>query len=185
MVKINYVLKNKDGNLIDQSEEGHPLEVMFGVGQMIPGFEKEIAGLEVGAKKSFVVPAKDGYGEYDNDLVDTVPRERFDATMPIEVGNRFQASTSTGPMDFRVTKVEGDQITVDGNHELAGVDLYFDVEIADVRNPTEEEIEPLIRPSGGCGGGCGGCGGGCGSCGDDDCGDDDCGGSCGCGGCGE
>ena len=94
--------------------------------------------------------------------------------MPIEVGQMFQA----GPTTVRVTAVADDEITVDGNHELAGKELHFDVEIVDVRDPTEEELEPLM--SGGCGGGCGGCGGGCGGdCGDGGCGD----GGCGCGGC--
>ena len=65
MVKLHYTLKDKDNNVIDSSVDGNPLEVMHGVGQMIPGFEKEINGLEAGAKKSFVVPAKDGYGEFD------------------------------------------------------------------------------------------------------------------------
>ena len=174
MVKINYTLKDKDGVLIDSTDGGEPLEVMHGVGRMIPGFEREISGLEVGEKKSFVVSPADGYGEFNEELVAKVPRDRFDAELPIEVGQMFQA----GPTTVRVTAVADDEITVDGNHELAGKELHFDVEIVDVRDPTEEELEPLM--SGGCGGGCGGCGGGCGGdCGDGGCGD----GGCGCGGC--
>lgn len=173
MVKLHYTLKDKDNNVIDSSVDGNPLEVMHGVGQMIPGFEKEINGLEAGAKKSFVVPAKDGYGEFDESLVQKVPRSQFDATMPIEVGQRFQADTATGPFFVRVTEVTDSEITVDGNHELAGKDLYFDVEIVDVRDPTEDELAPLVQPSG-----CGSCGGSCG--------DGGCGSGCGgCGGCGE
>ena len=95
--------------------------------------------------------------------------------MPIEVGMMFQAMTAAGPQIVRVTKVSDDKVTVDGNHELAGVRLHFDVEIVAVRDATEEELTPS-----GCGSGCGGCGGGCGgNCGDGGCGD----GGCGCGGC--
>lgn len=174
MVKIHYTLKDKDGKVIDSSAGGEPLEAMAGVGQLVQGFDKQIMDMDVGEKKSFVVPAAEGYGEFDESLIQAVPRSNFDVEMPIEVGQQFTAQTATGPFIVRVKEVSDDEITIDGNHELAGVDLYFDVEIVDVRDPTPEELEPLIAPSG-CGGGCGGCGG---SCGDGGCGE-------GCGGCGE
>ena len=88
----------------------------------------------------------------------------------------FQVMTPSGLSIVHVTKVEGDTITIDGNHDLAGKALNFDIEVVGVRDATEEELSPTS----GCGGGCGGCGGGCGSsCGDGGCGG--CGnGSCGC-----
>ena len=96
----------------------------------------------------------------------------FETDMPIEVGMAFQAMTAVGPQIVRVTKVGEDKITVDANHELAGVRLHFDVEVAEVRDATEEELNPQSCGCGGCGGGCGGncgddcnCGGGCGGCG--------------------
>lgn len=178
MVKINYTLKDKDGVLIDASPDGEPLEYMHGVGSLIPGLEKQMAGMQIGEKKHVVVEPAEGYGEYDENLVQTISRDRFDADFPIEVGQQFQAQTpeGTGAFMVRVTKISDDGITVDGNHELAGKQLHFDIEVVDVRDPTEQELEPLI--GGGCGGSCGSCGGGCG-------GEEGCGCDGGCGGCGE
>ena len=96
----------------------------------------------------------------------------------MKLGMHFQLSTPAGPTIVRVTKVECDNITIDGNHELAGKVLHFDVEVVEVRELSEEEKQQML--SGGCGCGCGGgCGGNC----DGDCGGD-CGGDCNCdGGC--
>ena len=102
-------------------------------------------------------------------------RDKFEFDGEIQIGMPFQVMTPSGLSIVHVTKVEGDKITIDGNHELAGKALNFDIEVVNVRDATEEELAPT---SGGCGGGCGGCGG----CGGGDCGD--CGSSCGSGGCG-
>ena len=114
----------------------------------------------------------DGYGEYDEKLIVELTRDKFEFDGEITVGMPFQVMTPSGLSIVHVTKVEGDKITIDGNHELAGKALNFDIEVVNVRDATEEELSP----SSGCGGGCGGCGGGCGG---GDCGD--CG--SGCGGC--
>ena len=167
MVKIHYTLKDTDGNTLDTSTAGEPLEYMQGIGSLIPGLEKELEGKNPGDKFHSEIEPALGYGEYDEALVAEVPRSQFDANFPIEVGQQFQADTATGPMIVKVTKVTDDKITVDGNHELAGKKLCFDVEVVDVRDPTEAELEPFV--SSGCGGGCSSCGGcsGCGgSCGE-------------------
>lgn len=174
MVKIHYTLKDIDGNVIDTSEGNEPLEFVHGVGMLIPGLEKLLTGKPCGEKFHAEIEPAEGYGEYDENLVMEVPRSNFDADMPIEVGQTFQADTATGPFLVHVTAVSDDKVTVDGNHELAGKKLFFDVEIVDVRDATAEELEPF-EYSGGCGGGCGSCGG---------CGDGGCG-SGSCGGCGE
>ena len=155
MVKIHYTLKDKDGKQLDSSLGGEPLEYMQGIGTIIPGLERALEGKNKGDKIHAEIEPKDGYGEYDESLVAEVPRSQFDAQFPIEVGQQFQADTATGPMIVKVTKVTDDKITVDGNHELAGQKLFFDVEIVDVRDATEEELEPyLAGASGGCGGSC-------------------------------
>ncbi len=176
VVKIHYTLKDKDGNVLDTSNGGDPLEYMHGYNTLIPGLERQLNGHQTGDKVSAVVEPAEGYGEYDESLIAAVPRDRFDADFPIEVGQQFQADTATGPMLVKVTKVTDNEITVDGNHELAGKTLYFDVEVISVRDATEEE---LSQSQGGCGGGCD-CGGSCGEdgCGDGGCGG--CGGNCGC-----
>jgi FKBP-type peptidyl-prolyl cis-trans isomerase SlyD len=162
MVSIHYTLKDAEGNLIDSSVGHEPLEYLHGNGNLIPGLESQLEGKAAGEKFTAAVEAKDAYGEYDEHMVVEVPRSQFDADAPIEVGMKFQADTQGGPMIVRVTKVTDDTITVDGNHELAGKKLFFDVEVVNVRDATEEELKPQS-----CGGSCGNCGGGCeGGCGE-------------------
>jgi len=164
VVAIHYTLKDKDGNVIDTSEGSEPLEYMHGFGSLIPGLERELEGKEEGDKFSAEISPADGYGEYNEALVAEVPRSQFDAAAPIEEGQSFTAETATGSMVVRVIKVTDDKITVDGNHELAGKTLYFDVEVASVRDASPEELAPA-EDSCSCGGGCSSCGGGCSGCG--------------------
>lgn len=178
MVAIHYTLKDDNGVEIDSSAGGNPLAYIHGNGYLIPGLEKELEGKSAGDKFKAVIQPEEGYGVYDERLIATLSRERFDLPGDIEIGMQFQVSTPAGPTIVRVTKVEGDNITIDGNHELAGKVLHFDVEVVEVRELTEEEKQQML--SGGCGCGCGGgCGGNCSG----DCGGD-CGGNCNCdGGC--
>lgn len=175
VVKIHYTLKDKDGKVLDSSVERDPLQYVHGHGYLISGLEKELEGKEPGAKFSTQIAPKDGYGEYDEKLVIEVPRDQFDSSVEIEVGMQFQADSPMGPSIVTVKKVADDKITIDANHELAGKDLFFDVEVVEVRDLTEEEVKQMTAPRGGCSGSCGSCGG-CGSSGGD------CG-SCGGGGC--
>lgn len=180
-VAIHYTLTGDDGAEIDTSRNGNPLGYVHGNGYLIPGLEKKLEGKAAGDKITAVVQPEEGYGIYDDRLIATLSRERFDLPGDIEIGMQFQVSTPAGPTIVRVTKVDGDNITIDGNHELAGKTLHFDVEVVEVRDLTEDEKQQMLSGGcGGCGGGCGGnCGGGCGG----DCGGD-CGGNCegGCGG---
>ena len=164
MVKIHYTLKDTDGNQLDSSVGSEPLEYMHGIGSLIPGLESLLTGHKPGDTFHAEIEPALGYGEYDEKLVAEVPRAQFDTGAEITVGQQFQADTATGPMIVKVTKVTDEKITVDGNHELAGKTLCFDVEVVDVRDATEAELEPFVN-EGGCGG-CSGCGssGGCGGC---------------------
>ena len=178
-VAIHYTLKDENGSEIDSSVGGAPLGYLHGNGYLIFGLENALEGKEAGDKFHVTIQPKDAYGEYDPQFAMEISRDKFEFDGDIEVGMQFQAMTPQGPSFVHVTKVDGDKITIDANHQLAGKVLNFDVEVVEVREPTEEEL----NPSCGCGGGCGGCGGNCdGGCGGD-CGGD-CGGSCGgdCGG---
>ncbi len=174
VVSINYTLKDSDGNVIDSSKDSNPLQYIHGNNQLIPGLETQLEGKEKGTKINAVVEPADAYGEYNEKLIIEVPRKQFDSSSPIEEGMKFQADTPMGPQIVTVKKVSEDTITIDGNHELAGKTLYFDVEIMDIRDATAEELAPQQ-------GGCSSCGGSCGgdSCG---CGDGGCSseGGCGC-----
>ncbi len=139
VVSIEYVLKDKDGNVLDASN-GNPLAYLHGHGQIIPGLEKALEGKEVGEKLTVTVPAAEAYGERVEQLVQEVPRQLFQGVDTIEVGMRFEAQSEQGVHSVEVTKVDGDTITVDGNHPLAGQDLTFEVEIKEVRDATEDEL---------------------------------------------
>lgn len=179
VVLLNYTLKDKDGKVLDTCVGTEPLEYIHGNGYLIPGLERELEGKASGEKFSCVIQPEDGYGLRNEARVFSITRDRFEDGIDIQVGMMFQVQTLEGVSIVTVTSVDGDKITVDGNHSLAGQTLYFDIEIVEVREPTENELARLSLQSsmGGCGG-CGGCGGGCGSCGGG-CGEGSCGGDCG------
>ena len=159
MVRIHYTLKDDDGNELDTSVGSEPLEYLHGTGFLLPKLEEELEGKGVGDKFSAVIEAKDGYGEYQKDLVAEVDRKNFDSSVPIEVGMKFQAEDASGLHIVTVTALSDDKVTIDANHELAGKRLHFDIEVLDVRDATEVEILHA-QESCSCGG-CGGCGGDC------------------------
>ena len=138
VVSFHYTLTNAQGDVLDQSQE-HPMPYLHGAGNIIPGLEKELAGKKVGDKLTVNVPAAEAYGEYHEQLVNDVPREAFQGVDQIEPGMQFQANTPEGVQVITVKAVNGETVTVDANHPLAGQDLNFDVEIVEVREATEEE----------------------------------------------
>ncbi|WP_269913409.1 FKBP-type peptidyl-prolyl cis-trans isomerase [Acinetobacter sp. HY1485] len=141
VVKFHYTLTNAEGETLDQSQEGQPLAYLQGAGNIIPGLEKQLLGKKVGDKFTVTVPAAEGYGEYNADLVQEVPKQMFQGVENIEAGMQFQAQTDDGVQIVTVKAVEGDNVLVDANFPLAGQDLTFDVEITEVRDATEEELE--------------------------------------------
>lgn len=180
LVQIHYTLTNKEGKVLDSSRTaGQPLEYIHGNRYLIKGLEDQLEGKEQGDKFIAQVKAADAYGEYDDKLVIDVPRNQFDASIEIKPGMQFQGMSQMGPTIVTVKEVGPESIKVDANHELAGQDLTFDVEVVLVRDMTEDEVKQMEAAASGCGGGCGGCGGGCGD-GDCGCGDGGCGGGCGC-----
>lgn len=141
VVGITYRLTNASGEELDRADAAEPFLYLHGGGQIIPGLENALLGLLVGAKKTVTVPPHDGYGEIDEALVTTVSRNNFPPGQDIEVGMRFAAESDDGDsVVFTVTDVTGDQISVDGNHPLAGETLTFNVEVLSVREATEEEL---------------------------------------------
>ncbi|MDR5859334.1 peptidylprolyl isomerase [Halomonas eurihalina] len=141
VVAFHYTLTNDAGEVLDSSEGREPLTYLHGAGNIIPGLEKEMEGRAAGDKLQAQVTPEEGYGEVQPQLVQEVPRDAFQGVENVEPGMQFQAQTQGGPLMVTVTKVEGDTVTVDGNHPLAGQQLNFDVEIAEVREASQEEIE--------------------------------------------
>ena len=141
VVSFHYTLTNNEGEVLDSSEGREPLAYIHGAGNIVPGLEKELDGKTSGDKLKVAVSPEEGYGDVQEALVQEVPREAFQGVEEIEDGMQFQAQTQGGPLMVTVTKVEGDTVTVDGNHPLAGETLNFDVEITNVREASAEELE--------------------------------------------
>ena len=140
VASFNYLLTDSSGKMLDTSEGHGPLSYLHGAGNIIPGLESALEGKTVGDKLTVAVPAAQAYGVRDDALVQELPSNMFSGIDNIEVGMEFHAETEHGMQVVTVTKVEGDNVTIDGNHPLAGVDLNFAVEITEVRAATEEEL---------------------------------------------
>ncbi|RKQ97085.1 FKBP-type peptidyl prolyl cis-trans isomerase /apo-metallochaperone SlyD [Kushneria sinocarnis] len=141
VVAFHYTLTNDAGEVLDSSEGREPLTYLHGSGNIIPGLEKELAGHNSGDQVKARVEPSEGYGEVQPSLVQDVPRDAFQGVEDIQPGMQFQAQTEGGPLLVTVTKVEGDTVTVDGNHPLAGETLNFDVNVQEVREASSEEVE--------------------------------------------
>jgi FKBP-type peptidyl-prolyl cis-trans isomerase SlyD len=141
VVLIHYTLKNDAGAVLDSSADGDPLAYIHGHGNLVPGLERELEGKPVGEKLNVKIAPADGYGERDQKLIQRVPRRSFGSVSNLKTGMQFQAQTSDGHTRVvTVTGIQGDMVTVDGNHPLAGEHLNFEVEIREIRDATEEEL---------------------------------------------
>lgn len=143
IVTISYLLTSKTGEELDRSQPGDPLVYLHGVGNLVPGLEKELEGMKSGEKKTKIeVAPGEAYGELRDDLQLTVKRSQFPADADLAPGTRFWANSPDGQQHpFMVVAVEGDEVDIDGNHPLAGETLVFDIEIHEVRDATAEEIQ--------------------------------------------
>ena len=141
VVLMNYTLTNDAGDVIDSSEGQQPLAYIQGYQNIIPGLEKEMAGKKVGDKFKAIVQPEEGYGKFNQALIQVVKREMFKGVDELELGMQFQAQLEDGAILMTITKIDGDDITIDGNHALADQVLTFDVEVMEIREATAEELE--------------------------------------------
>jgi len=139
VVSIDYVLTDAAGEELDRSGEGSPLAYLQGANTIIPGLERALVCKTAGESLRVEVAPADGYGEYNDDLVQVVSLEMFEDADAIKPGMRFETS-SDGDGVVTVTEVSDAGVTVDGNHPLAGQTLMFDVTVANVREATAEEL---------------------------------------------
>ncbi|WP_413700242.1 peptidylprolyl isomerase [Psychromonas sp. KJ10-10] len=140
VVSIHFGVAEVDGNALDSTENGAPLDYIQGAGYLVPGLEAELAGKEVGDKFDIKLEAKDAYGEFQEALVQQVPRNLFEGVDTIEVGMSFQADTDQGPRTVEVTEVTDELVSIDANHPLAGMALQFIGEVVAVREATQDEL---------------------------------------------
>jgi FKBP-type peptidyl-prolyl cis-trans isomerase SlyD len=142
VVSLHYTLKNDDGDVMDSSEGKAPLQYLHGNNNLIQGLEDELSGKTSGAKFDATIPAENAYGERREDFIQVINKEMFQGVENIEPGMTFVAQGEGGAQrQVRVTEVEGDDVTIDANHPMAGMTLHFEVEVVDVREGTEQEIE--------------------------------------------
>lgn len=140
VIGFHYTLTDKDGTKVDSSIGGTPLLFLEGSGQIIPGLEDEIKDLNVGDKKKVEVKATEAYGEVVEDLKITVQKSQFPEDAKLNVGDQFQVNEDPQTPVFTIVAIEDESVHIDGNHPMAGKDLFFDVEITETRAATEDEM---------------------------------------------
>lgn len=158
VVSFHYTLRDPSGRVLDSSAGNAPITYIEGSGQIIEGLDAQLRTANAGEKPRVVVPAKDAYGERDPQQVQRVRRELLPVEGQLNIGDQFQTGPSPADPVVTVAGIEGDDVLLDANHPLAGVELTFDVEVVTAREATPEDLAQRHSH----GGGEGGCGEGCG-----------------------
>lgn len=138
---FHYRLTDDNDQLLDESDNGQPLAYLHGKGNIIPGLEQALDGKAAGDKFTVTLEPQEAYGDYDDDLIHVVDRSQFTGVDELEVGMQFQARFPDGDRIATVSEIEGEEVTIDGNHALAGETLNFEIEVAEVRQATAEELQ--------------------------------------------
>lgn len=132
-VKVHYTGTLQDGTVFDSSREREPLEFTLGEQQVIPGFETVITGMQVGESAKETIPAANAYGDRRDDMLLEVERSQFPEDVDPEIGMQLQIQVQDGRrLPVEIVSVDGDAITLDANHPLAGKDLVFEVELIEI-----------------------------------------------------
>jgi FKBP-type peptidyl-prolyl cis-trans isomerase 2 len=150
MVTMDYKVSKEDGEILESSEKTGPIDIVYGVGSIVPGLEREMIGMKIGDKKNVTVSPAEAYGERSDEAVGNVPRDSFPKEPALEVGMMFNMRKQDGQILFAtIMEIMEEELKMDFNHPLAGETLKFDIEIKDVKEaPEADEC--------GCGCSCGG-----------------------------
>ena len=132
-VKVHYKGMLDDGTEFDSSAGKDPIDFTIGEHKVIAGFEDGVVGLAIGEKKRVVIGPEDAYGPYLQDKVAQVPRSQLPDDIELRPGAILKGETPDGPVMFLITTVTGDQVTIDGNHPLAGKALTFELELVEIQ----------------------------------------------------
>ena len=158
VVTFHYTLRDPQGRLLDTSAGGQPISYLEGAGQIIDGLDEALRGVDAGVKHRVEVPAAKAYGERDATQVQRVLKALLPVDGDLNPGDQFKAGEDAFAPIVTVVGIEGEEVVLDANHPLAGVDLVFDVEVLSVRAASAEELEHgHVHQSegGGCGSNCG------------------------------
>jgi FKBP-type peptidyl-prolyl cis-trans isomerase SlpA len=131
-VTVHYTGRLEDGNVFDSSmvEGRDPLKATLGQGQLIKGFELGLQEMSVGDKKTVEIEPLDAYGEYNDFMIQEVPKTQLPGD--VEIGSHLEAQTQMGPVQFIVKEIKDETVILDANHPLAGKKLVFDLEVLEV-----------------------------------------------------
>jgi len=141
VVVLHYAVSNNEDVLIDSSYDHEPMSIVHGSGYLIPGLEDALVGHQKGDEFEVSVDCEQAYGERHDEYVQTVPKSMFNGIDELTIGTQLRAGTEDGEQSVIVVDITDDEITVDGNHPLSGIDLRFEVAILDVREATPSEVE--------------------------------------------
>ncbi|MBN1203792.1 MAG: peptidylprolyl isomerase [Myxococcaceae bacterium] len=142
VVSIDYRLHLGDGEIIEETEQGDPLVYLHGHEEIVPGLEKALEGKKAGESLKAQVSPQEGYGDYDPESVEEVPREDFPADLELEAGGIVTATDEEGDdVEFLIKELRPKTVVVDFNHPLAGKTLHFEVTVREVRAASPEELE--------------------------------------------
>lgn len=132
-VRVHYTGRLADGTVFDSSQGREPLEFTLGQGQVIPGFEQAITGMEPGGEQTVTIPSDQAYGERRGDLVFAVPRAQFPPDLDPQPGQQLQVQQGANVAVVTVHDVTDEAVTLDANHPLAGHDLTFELSLVEIR----------------------------------------------------
>ena len=132
-VKVHYTGTLENGEVFDTSREREPLEFKLGEGQLIPGFEKAVIGMNVGDSTTINIPSTEAYGDTREDLIIAVPKDQLPKEIEPKVGMQLQVNQENGqPVPVRIAEITDTELKLDANHPLAGEDLTFEIELVNV-----------------------------------------------------
>jgi FKBP-type peptidyl-prolyl cis-trans isomerase SlyD len=142
VVSLAYTLKLENGEVVDYADADDPLEYLHGAGNIVPGLERELTGMQIGETKEVAVKPVDAYGEYDEEAVERIDRKQLPKNMPpLALDMELEVSDADDNiMIATVREIGPNHVTLDFNHPLAGQTLFFTVNVVGVRDASEEEI---------------------------------------------
>jgi FKBP-type peptidyl-prolyl cis-trans isomerase SlyD len=142
VVSMHFTLTNGSGEVLESTENEEVFQYIHGAMEILPALEKELTGKNIGEKYEIKIECEDAYGKRNDDLIELVDKKEFASfDQEIEAGMEIEMETEEGIFPVYISKVEGETVTVDMNHPLAGMDLVFNVDITDMRDATTEELE--------------------------------------------
>ncbi|HDD55021.1 MAG TPA: peptidylprolyl isomerase [Chloroflexi bacterium] len=141
VVKLDYTLMI-EGEIMESTADGEPIEFIQGTGQIIPGLEDALYGMKVGEKKTIEIQPEKAYGIYDPDSQEAAKKDEFSEEIPLDVGTFLDLRDDEGEvLSAQIIAADEDTVTLDFNHPLAGKVLTFEITISALRPATPEELD--------------------------------------------